>query len=211
MPVTVYTVGHSNHPLEAFLELLAAGGIDAVADVRSVPFSRRFPHFSRPRLEAVLTRRGLGYMWLGAELGARREEPECIRDGAVDYDLVARTPGFAEGLRRVEEAAREGRVALLCAEREPLDCHRTVLVARHLVRRGAEIRHILPGGAIEPHPETERRLLARMGLAGEDLLGGGDLDLAYELRGREMTRPKTTRAPGAGVEARRTSGRGSGR
>ena len=188
MPITVFTVGHSNHTLEAFLELLAGARIELVADVRSVPFSRRFPHFSRPRLQASLTRRALDYLWLGAELGARREEPECLRDGRVDYDHVAGAPGFADGLGQVEEAAREGRVSLLCAEREPLDCHRTILVARHLVRRGAEVRHILAGGSIEPHHDTEARLLARMGLDGEDLLGSGDLDLAYELRGREMTR-----------------------
>jgi len=168
----VFTIGHSNHPLATFIDLLRGAGITAVADVRSIPYSRRWPQFGRPALERSLGEAGIAYVFLGAELGGKRDDPALLSDGRVDYDRVAATASFRAGLDRVEEGARHHRSALMCAEREPLDCHRFLLVARRLQERDVPIGHILADGAIERHDATERRLVAAVGLAG-DLFSSG--------------------------------------
>ncbi len=166
----VLTIGHSNHGLEAFVALLGTHGVTVVADVRSAPYSRFNPHFNRKALDAALSERGIAYLFLGRALGGRPEDRACYEEGRVRYDRVARTPLFREGLGRVvEEAARE-RVALMCAEKEPLACHRTILVGRCLVAEGIAVAHILADGSLEPHDATMDRLLDSLKLPGGDLL-----------------------------------------
>lgn len=180
----VHTVGHSTHAIGAFIGLLKGAGITAVADVRSSPFSRHMPWFNRPELKNALAEAGIAYSFLGRELGARPEDRSCYRDGTARYDLIARTELFARGLDRVLEGAAKYRIALMCAEKDPLDCHRNVLVARALAARGAEIRHILPDGAIEPNDATERRLLDMLGRTSLDMFAPAEeqLALAYAER-----------------------------
>ena len=190
---TVYTIGHSNHDIGAFIALLRVADVTAVADVRSVPYSRRHPQFNKHELSASLHAAGIAYVFLGDQLGARPKDRGCYRGGQADYRLIAATEAFGEGLRRVEEGAERYRIALMCAEREPLDCHRTVLVARHLQRRGMRIVHILADGTTEPNDATERRLLKRMHLETADLFDApGDsraaVEEAYDRRGDEMCR-----------------------
>ena len=165
----VFTIGHSNHGFETFLGLLQAAGIEAVADVRSTPYSRRHPQFRKEALETALAGAGIAYVFLGDGLGARPADPGCYVEGRVVYDRIAATDAFRRGLERVEDGAGRYRIALMCAEKEPLDCHRTLLVARHLMRRGTPVRHILADGTTETGDETERRLLARVGPGPEDL------------------------------------------
>jgi uncharacterized protein (DUF488 family) len=153
----VFTIGHSNHPIDRFFDLLRTAAITAVADVRSIPYSRRWPQFSRPALERSLAGAGIAYVFLGAELGGKRDDPALLREGRPDYELIAATPEFARGLARVIDGSARHRIALMCAEREPLECHRFLLVARHLAARGVPLRHILADGSIEEHAETERR------------------------------------------------------
>lgn len=196
---TVYTVGHSNHPIESFIGLLRGAGIEAVADVRSSPFSRRMPQFSQPALNKSLRAAGIAYVFLGKELGARPQDRSCYRNGAADYDLIARTDLFQHGLDRVVEGARRYRIALMCAEKEPLDCHRAILVARHLKARGIVVHHILADGRIEPHEATERRLLAQTNGGQSDLFAapGGQsdpLEAAYRQRGAEIAYSEGTSA-----------------
>jgi uncharacterized protein (DUF488 family) len=155
--LVVYSIGHSNHPIERFLELLRSADVSAVADVRSVPFSRRWPQFGRTRLEPALADAGIAYVYLGAELGGRPNDPALLSNGRPDYGRMAATPGFQAGLDRVIDGARRYQIALMCAEREPRECHRFLLVSPHLVTRGVTIRHILADGAIEPHEATEVR------------------------------------------------------
>lgn len=183
----LFTIGYSSHAREAFLVLLALHRIDAIADVRSQPYSRRYPHFSKQALELSLAEAGIHYVYLGRELGARREERECYVDGAVDFDLVANLPLFASGLARLQADLLKYRVALLCAEKAPLDCHRTLLVARHAARF-AEISHILVDGTLEPHEKTERRLLERYAWDDPDMFCSREnqLSKAYARRGAEI-------------------------
>ena len=164
----ILTIGHSNHGLAQFIALLEGTQVSAIADVRSRPMSRFVPHFNREALAAALAKRGISYLYLGRELGGRPDDPALMRNGKPDYAAMADTPAFATGLERVIEAATTDRVALLCAERDPVDCHRFLLIGRALAGRYVPVEHILASGAIEPHADTERR--AR-GDAPDDLFG----------------------------------------
>jgi uncharacterized protein (DUF488 family) len=166
---TIFSVGHSNHPIDKFLGLLTANGISAIADVRSRPYSRRNPQFNKERLAAELARHGIAYVFLGKELGARSDDASCYEDGKVQYPRLAATAVFKEGIERVLVGAQKYRLALMCAEKEPLDCHRTLLVSRALGQLGASIVHILADSSTEPQEQTMSRLIDIVGLSKDDL------------------------------------------
>ena len=138
--------------------------IAAVADVRSSPFSARLQQFNKPVLKAALEKAGIAYVFLGNELGARRSEQSCYINGQARYDLIEKTPAFNEGIARVLKGIEKYRMTLLCAEKDPITCHRTILVCRELRRRGVEIDHILTDGKLESHRDLEKRLRAQLGL-----------------------------------------------
>lgn len=165
----ILTIGHSTHEWGSFLALLRQHGVTAVGDVRSSPYSRHNPQFNREPLEAALKSAGIAYVFLGRELGGRADDPACYVDGRIRYDRVAHTAVFLQGIERVERGTKEHRIALLCAEKEPLDCHRTLLVARALAERGFSVQHILANGEIESHEVAMDRLLAAHDLAENDL------------------------------------------
>ena len=164
MSLTVFTIGHSNHTIEEFLRLIQCQGIEVVVDVRSRPYSQHSPQFDREALKASLKRAGINYVFLGDELGARSDIPSCYVRGKVQYERLAETAAFRNGLARVEKGAGAYRVSLMCAEKEPLDCHRTILVARQLALRGIEVRHILADGSIETQAEVLDRLMTALRL-----------------------------------------------
>ncbi|HEX5078250.1 MAG TPA: DUF488 domain-containing protein [Geminicoccaceae bacterium] len=156
----LFTIGHSNHPVDDFLALLARQRVETVADVRSVPYSRFAPQYRKAALAAALAAAGIGYLFLGAQLGGKPRRGE-LAAARLDYAGRVREPTFRDGIAQLLAAVRQARVALLCRERDPLDCHRLHLICRHLAPAGLDIRHILPDGRIEPQSDTERRLLAR--------------------------------------------------
>ena len=158
----IYTIGHSNHPNERLVDLLHQHGVSALADVRSVPYSGHWPQFNKEVLASSLAAAGIAYVFLGRELGARREEPGCYENGRVSFHEVVKQPLFQEGIRRLLEGTKTHRVALMCAEKAPLDCHRMVLVCRCLKSMGVEVRHILEDGCIESQEEAEARLVKRL-------------------------------------------------
>ncbi len=167
--------------------LLALHRIEAIADVRSEPYSRRFPHFSTGNLKPELEAAGIRYVFLGEELGARRKEKAGYAGDAVCFDRVAALPAFASGLARLREGTSRYRIALLCSEGDPLDCHRMVLVARH-ASRFANIFHILADGSLESHVQAEQRLLQRQARSEADLFLSSEERLvdAYTKRGVEI-------------------------
>jgi uncharacterized protein (DUF488 family) len=180
----IFTIGHSVHPIDRFAALLNQHGITAIADVRSSPYSRFSPQFRRKPLEAELRARDIAYVFLGAELGARRAEPEVYDGDLARYDRIARTEAFARGIERVEQGAEKFRVALMCAEKDPLTCHRAILVARQLVLRGHELSHLHADGTLESTAALEQRLLAATGVAAADLFrtSGEILAEAYRVQ-----------------------------
>lgn len=167
--LSVWTIGHSNHPIDTFLGLLAKHQIDAIADVRSSPFSRFAPQYNRDNLAASLRSAGKHYVFLGQHLGARPDDASCYCDGRVQYGRLAALPSFREGIERVLRGAQRFRLALMCAEKDPLDCHRTILVARDLVSRGVRVGHLLADGTVEDHESAMLRLLDSLGLPRRDL------------------------------------------
>jgi uncharacterized protein (DUF488 family) len=166
--LTIFTVGHSNHSLEHFERLLRSAGITAVADVRSAPYSRHTPHFNRDELKHSLREIGIVYSYLGNELGGRPRDKTFYCAGTADYEKMAQASSFKEGISRVMSGATKYRIALLCSEHDPLDCHRCLLVGRELSRQGAHVEHILSDGSVQTHNAAEERLLKAAGTREDD-------------------------------------------
>jgi len=165
----IFTIGHSTHTVETFLALLRLHDVGVVADVRSSPYSRFTPQFNREALERILKQHNLKYMFFGSELGARSEDISCYKDGRIQYNRLAATDLFLSGIERIKKGAETHRIALMCAEKEPLDCHRTLLVARVLFERGMIVKHILENSSLEDHETTMERLLDFVGVPHVDL------------------------------------------
>jgi uncharacterized protein (DUF488 family) len=184
----IYTIGHSTHSIETFIVLLKRHDITVVCDVRSKPHSRMNPQFNREELKSSLKAAGIKYVFLGKELGARSEDKTCYRNGQVQYDLLADTALFKEGVKRVKEGADAHRIALMCAEKEPLDCHRTILVARKLYQDGISIQHILADGNLEEHSHAIDRLIIALRVPPEDMFRkqSSVIEDAYKQRASEI-------------------------
>jgi len=196
----IYTIGHSNHPIDRFIALLQQHGIDAVADVRSTPYSRFNPQFRKERLDTALADAGIRYVFLGDELGARSKDTACYDEkGRASYPRLAATDLFREGIERLLTGMRNHRIALMCAEREPLQCHRTILVARELERAGVPITHILADGSLEPHRHAMERLASDLKLAETDLFRTVDelIEDAYDKQGAQIAYVRRDKGRGA--------------
>jgi uncharacterized protein (DUF488 family) len=174
--MTIRTIGHSTHLIERFIELLKNGGVELLVDVRSMPWSRRHPQFGKERLAKSLEAAGIAYAWEGAALGGK---------GGSYADAAAR-PAFGDALDRLVERSKTAAVCLMCAEKEPLDCHRTVLVSRRLAERGVAVEHLLADARTRAHYDVEEALLA--GKAGGDLFDDRAqlLARAYDAREKAM-------------------------
>ena len=159
----LFSIGHSNIPADRFIAMQRAAGVNVIADVRSTPFSRFCPWFSAKNLAPLLAKAGIGYAAYGVELGGRPNDPVLYRDGIADFEAMARQADFQIGLDRLVAEAARSRLCMMCSEREPLECHRCLLIARALAARGLSVGHILHDGNIEPHAVTEQRLLALEG------------------------------------------------
>jgi uncharacterized protein (DUF488 family) len=184
--ITVFTIGHSTHSYEQFLSLLRVSGITAIADVRTTPFSRHFPHFNEATLRSELKLDGISYVFLGKELGGRPSGRSFYCDGVADYEKMAKTETFARGIKRVVEGAKKFHVALMCSEQDPLDCHRCLLVGRALSEEGVRLVHILGDSSLVPHEEIERKLLKLAGRSGDDLLMTAAERLSAAYRDRSL-------------------------
>ncbi len=154
---TLYSIGHSNHPLETFLQLLKAHAIEVLADVRSQPYSRYAPQFNQEALRRAVTQAGLRYLYLGNELGGRPAQQEFYdATGHVLYAKVAQSEAFQQGLRQLAEACQRYRVAIMCSEENPAQCHRYLLIGRALGERAITLHHIRGDGRIQTSAEVER-------------------------------------------------------
>jgi len=151
----VLTIGHSNHQIGHFLDLLKSHSVQAVADTRSQPYSEYASHFDQKPLKKTLEAEGIRYVFLGRELGGRPDGDEFYDDqGHVLYDRVSETHLFREGLSRLESGIREYKVAMLCAEENPAACHRRLLVGRVLLDHGIQVDHIRGDGRIQTEDEV---------------------------------------------------------
>ena len=165
----IFSIGHSNHTIDKFLSLLAKSEINMVVDVRSAPFSRMFPQFNQETLKKSLNENSIGYLFLGDQIGGRSNDPDDYLDGQVVYKALAQKEAFKAGVERLKEGSTKYRIALLCSEKEPLDCHRTLLVSEALANSDIPVGHIHADGTVEAHEDALARLLTLHNLSSPDL------------------------------------------
>lgn len=180
----LFTVGHSTHPFTHFASLLRMNGITAIADVRSAPYSRYNPQYNRETLKAALESVGIAYSHLGPQLGAMREEPESYGPGGlVDFTKTALTANFLEGIQRIKTGLNRYSIAMMCAERDPITCHRNLLITRFIRDELTEISHVRGDGTIETQEQLESRVLAECKLPQRDLFRSREdlVTLAYDM------------------------------
>jgi uncharacterized protein (DUF488 family) len=182
--VEVLTIGHSRLSYECFLDLLRRNEVTAIADVRTAPYSRHSPHFNKEALRDEVRQAGIAYVFLGQELGGRPKDKELYRNGVADYEKMAQGSEFAKGLERVIEGAKSYRIAMMCSEHDPLDCHRCLLVGRALHERGVIVQHILFNGEVVDQKQIEQQLMGMSGRANEDLFDRLDQRRASAYRDR---------------------------
>ena len=194
----IFTIGHSNHELSRFTAFLKQHRIDVLADVRSQPYSQFNPQYNRETLATSLKSIGINYIFLGTELGARRNERECYIHGKADYHEIAKLPLFVHGLDRLRKDARTNRIAIMCSEKDPITCHRNILVCRNLRGPDITISHITADGSLEPNEAAETRLLKLMGLCEHDLFVSRQdmIEQAYDLQGASIAYVKQARPAG---------------
>ena len=160
--VQLFTVGHSNHSFADFARLLSAHRISCVVDVRSVPSSRMFAQFNKNLLADGLKQNQIKYLFFGLEFGARRSEPFLLDEkGVVDFEKVQQTIEFQRAATRIFKGlALDFNIALMCAEANPLECHRFGMVARYFAEKNVPLAHILNDCTTRTHFELEDELLA---------------------------------------------------
>lgn len=188
MSSKILTVGHSNYELDAFISLLKRNGVEAIADVRSSPYSRFATQFNSDALKEALRDAGIAYVFLGKELGARSDDDCCYVDDVVSYSRLSKTELFRSGIDRLVSGSEKYRIAAMCSEKEPTECHRTILVSRVLAKQGVEVGHILADGSVETHEQTMLRLLDILDLPKYDLLmdTAALIEAAYEQREKQI-------------------------
>ena len=187
MSAALFTVGHSTHQLATFIEHLKQHKISAIADVRSQPYSRINPQFNRELLQSSLREVEISYVFLGRELGARSEDESCYVAGQVQYNRLAQTALFQRGLQRLKKGVSTHRITLMCAEKDPLTCHRSILICRHLVEQGLTVQHILEDGRLESHDAAIARLLTELGIEQDLFRNNQDVIAdAYAQRGAQI-------------------------
>jgi uncharacterized protein (DUF488 family) len=179
---TILTIGHSTHSYEEFLRLLRGAGVTAVADVRSSPFSRHQPQFNKTELKRELKLDKIEYVFLGDELGGRPKDKTLFCEGVADYEKMALTREFKKGLDRISEGSNKFRIALMCSEHDPLDCHRCLLVGRALKSRGLIVRNILFDGRQKSQDEIESELVEMLKQNRADLFPNDQISSAYRDR-----------------------------
>ncbi|MBU7006761.1 DUF488 domain-containing protein [Phosphitispora fastidiosa] len=157
----IYTIGHSIHSVEHFLLLLNSNGINCVVDVRSVPYSKYSPQYNMNELRQQLKSNGIYYVFMGKELGARQSDKSLYNDdGYVDFERVRNSTLFKTGIERVKAGMKKGfKIALMCTEKDPIECHRNILVARAFYLQNYPVLNILENGAVETQDHLENRLL----------------------------------------------------
>ena len=157
----IYTIGHSNYQLEYFLKLLNVFKINIIVDVRGIPYSKYASQYNKESIQRYLQKNNIQYIFMGEELGARSKDPSLYSlGGKLNFEQLSKTKLFNIGIDRIKNGINKGyNIAIMCTEKEPIDCHRSILVARKLHDQGIEIYHILENGNHKTHKQLEQELL----------------------------------------------------
>jgi hypothetical protein len=191
----IYTVGHSTHPIEVFIDLLNTFSINCLIDVRSVAASSYNPQYNKEPLSNFLKANGINYMHFAEEFGARHSDPDLLDDeGKVNFELVRKSWNFKNGVERLWLGVDKGdTIALMCSESEPFDCHRFSMISIALEKDGFEVRHILKDKTIKTNAQLENQLLKkyekkipRPDMFQPDITIDDQLKVAYRLKNKEI-------------------------
>lgn len=180
----IYSVGHSNHEADKFVRILQGFSIGIVVDVRSAPYSKYCPQFNKKTIELVLKNSGIKYVFLGKELGAKPDDQTCYEGNRVSFEKLKTSELFQKGISKLLEGIEKGNIAIMCSEKEPINCHRAILISRVLAENGISVKHILNETESLDHKDLEAQLLKKFKIE-ETLFNTAfskqlDLEEAYE-------------------------------
>lgn len=194
MNENIFTIGHSNHSIEKFLTLLIEFRVSALVDVRSHPYSSFVPQYDIQNLRKHLAESDIAYLFLGKELGARSKNPACYQNGQVQFELLSKEPEFSEGINRIICGISRFRIVLMCSEKDPINCHRSLLVSRELHKKEIDVIHIHEDSSYEDQAALESRLLYLCKLPEGDLFRGREecVEEAYEIQAKKVAYQKET-------------------
>ena len=160
---TLYTIGYGNLEIIRFIQLLKNNNIQVLCDIRSHPYSKFSPEYSQDVLESSLKKHSIKYIFMGNELGGRTDDPNCYdQNHQIDYEKYAETEVFKKGLERLLDGIEKYKIVLMCSEKDPERCHRSLLVARFLKEKHSNIKHIHHNLTVETHGEFEQRIVKKM-------------------------------------------------
>ncbi len=194
----VYTIGHSSYKQDYLFILLNKHDINCVVDVRSMPFSKYAPQYNRDEIKRFLHSKGIQYIFMGKELGARREDNTLYEsDGILSFEKTSKTMSFISGIERIKAGIEKGyRIAIMCTEKDPMDCHRNILVARQLYKQKYDVLNILENGYTESQDHLEKRLLdlyfptrnqrTLFDLASMEYDDSALIEKAYDIRNKDI-------------------------
>lgn len=186
-PKTLLSIGHSNDSVEIFIERLKIHHIQAIADVRSQPYSRYASWFNREDISAALKKNNIAYVFLGDALGARCTDPHCIRDGKIDFTKVAKRKEFQSGITRIKQGLLKFNIALMCSEKDPTTCHRTILIAREFIKNNIDIQHIFPDDTIKQHSKLMQNIAYENNYDNDLFMSEEDkINQSYKLQAGKM-------------------------
>lgn len=186
--IDIFTIGYSTYTIETFINALKKFNITAIVDVRSSPYSKFKPDFNRETLQTMLKKNNIEYVFLGDLCGARIDDRSCYQNGKVDFKMVAASTKFNIGIDRIKKGASKYTVALMCAEKDPITCHRFILICRNLKSDNINLIHILDNAETERQIDSESRLLKKHKMDQPELFRTDDqrLDDSYDLQGAKI-------------------------
>lgn len=200
----IYTVGHSTHPIEVFLDLLKTFSVNCLIDVRSVAASSYNPQYNKEPLSNFLKANGITYMHFAEEFGARHTDPDLLDDeGKVNFELVRKSWNFKNGVERIWQGIDKGlTISLMCSEGEPFDCHRFSMVSIALEKDGFEVKHILKDKTTKTNAQLESQLLKKYekkipqpDMFQPNITLDDQLKAAYRLRNKEIAYSPYSKQP----------------
>ncbi|MFK4132295.1 DUF488 family protein [Pseudomonas luteola] len=192
----IFTIGYAGLTESQFVKLLKQMNVSAVADVRSSPYSKTFPGFNRENMPNWLSESGIRYVYLGEELGPRSMDPAHYKDDQVQFERLKQTELFNKGIRRLENGSKRMTIAIMCAEKDPMTCHRSLLVAHYGQSSALSFHHIHQNGEVESHAQMLRRAMGALKIE-EDMFTPIDqcLEKTYQKLCTLYAYKKITRAP----------------
>lgn len=196
----IYTIGHSSYETEYFLTLLKKYEINCVVDIRGMPYSKYVPQYNKEPIKKLLQSKGIYCIYMGTELGIIQSRKDLLdSEGYLDFDKMKKSSEFRTALSRILDGLEKGyTIAVMCTEKDPIDCHRSILICRELHSHGCEIRHIMPDGTIETQEQLEAALVnmyfknslqeSLFHVIKDDTLLESRLDEAYRKRNRDLVK-----------------------